>query len=531
MSIKIIDLFSGPGGLGEGFSAYENSSGVSPFKIALSIEKESSAHQTLTLRAFYRQFEKGYAPDEYYDYLAGFLGKYPDDDLFKTIHLRKEVEKAKEEAQNLTLGENNTTINRKIEAALGNRPGHWVLIGGPPCQAYSLAGRSRNKGIKGYKAEDDHRNFLYREYLKVISRFRPSVFVMENVKGMLSANVGGEAIFPQIMKDLKCPQKALRSNDQTTEYEVFPLVETDEPDLFDHENLKPSDYIIRAEKFGIPQARHRVILLGIRKNLLNRWSPDLVLEESKDPVFTRHAINDLPKLRSGLSSRPHKPDDGTQKWIDAICKGSDRILKQVRKQDMSDVADTMELAIEKIAYSKLSRGQNWDTSSKNEYAAKLTDELADWYSDPSRRIICTNHESRSHIADDLHRYLFSASYTATRSKANKPCSPKTHDFPQSLTADHANWDSGHFADRFRTQAGSNWATTVTSHISKDGHYYIHYDPAQCRSFTVREAARIQTFPDNYFFVGNRTQQYVQVGNAVPPYLAKQIADLVYTIVS
>ena len=154
--------------------------------------------------------------------------------------------------------------------------------------------------------------------------------------------------------------------------------------------------------------------------------------------------------------------------------------------------------------------------------ASLPPELQSWFHDPKLGGVL-QHETRSHMRSDLHRYMFASCFA----RAND-YSPKLTIFPPKLRPAHGNMDAENvpFTDRFRVQLAKEPSTTVVSHIAKDGHYYIHHDPAQCRSLTVREAARLQTFPDNYFFEGNKTQQYHQIGNAVPPYLARKIAEVV-----
>lgn len=512
--IPVVDLFAGPGGLGEGFSAYTSHNGQPVFNIVLSVEKQLDAHKTLELRSFFRKFPKEKKPDEYYEYLRGEISRealfslYPEEATF-----------AQNEAWQAEFGcdhELNKRIDSRIKELIkNNKNGLWVLIGGPPCQAYSVVGRTRNRGIKDYIPEQDPRNYLYKEYLRIIAEHRPALFVMENVKGMLSSKLNGQSVFEKIIDDLRCPSKSLESfseKEHENEYEIYPLVLSKKKSLFSfHE---PKDFIVESEKFGIPQARHRVILFGIRKNFTSH-SPDSLQE--KGEVTVRDVVDGLPMLRSGLS----REKDTLEAWQERLLGSLDRrwFEKGISKKGFQEIQDMVIAALSEIEYRELDRGGEFIPSEM-----KVRDDLAWWYLDENLGGAC-NHASRSHMVKDLHRYIYAACFSECFGR-----SPKIMEFPTDLVPDHKNAKSGHFVDRFRVQLADKPSSTITSHISKDGHYFIHYDPIQSRSLTVREAARLQTFPDNYFFEGSRTQQYIQVGNAVPPLLARQIAEVIHELI-
>ncbi len=258
--IPIIDIFAGPGGLGEGFSSLRDETNRRVFKIKLSIEKEAHAHRTLQLRAFFRQFEPATVPTEYYEVLKGARTV---ESLF--LVFPRQAANAKAEAIQATLGpEAWETVSAKIETALEEER-DWLLIGGPPCQAYSLMGRARNKNKEGYEPLKDEKHFLYKEYLRIIARFWPSVFVMENVKGLLSSKPDpkDDPIFSRILADLSAPSEAEGSSEPGNPrkhryklYSLSPRRSLDEP--------AGSDFLLRAEEHGVPQARHRVIIVGVR---------------------------------------------------------------------------------------------------------------------------------------------------------------------------------------------------------------------------------------------------------------------------
>lgn len=505
----VVDLFAGPGGLAEGFSSFSSEDKSRPFKIALSVEKEKPAHSTLLLRSFLRQFQNGY-PQEYYDFLNNNNSEpdwrkiYPD-----------QWAAACSEAQLLTLGD--VAASDFIDKRLGEiRDAHGddtIVIGGPPCQAYSLVGRARNTGIATYVARDDPRHYLYKTYIDILSKLRPAAFVMENVKGMLSSSVDGVPIFGKVLEDL-------RSAAGTDSYRLLAL----SPQRHASGRLPfepvPSDFILRAEDFGVPQSRHRVIILGLRRDLADRIDEhrlcDARLQSHERRARVSDVLDGMPPLRSGLS----RGQDSAVAWRAAFRAAVRAVLDSAfdlppkQEQGLRAVLNGV-LALETADQRGALRPNGLGTG--------CPASLADWLRDPRLEVL-PNNETRGHMPSDLGRYLFAAAFGNVTGR-----SPKAGEFPAALAPAHRNWETGKFSDRFRVQIADAPSTTVTSHISKDGHYFIHPDPAQCRSLTVREAARLQTFPDNYYFKGNRTEQFVQVGNAVPPYLAMQIAGRVHDL--
>lgn len=513
-NISVIDIFAGPGGLGEGFSAFETDNKSRPFKICLSVEKEKNAYQTLLLRSFFRQFPRNEVPEEYYMYVRQEISR---SELFKTYP--EEADRAEKEAWMVTLGEvNPKKVDRRIEESLNGQKS-WVLIGGPPCQPYSVIGRSRVGGV----APDDPRVFLYREYLRLLAKHSPPVFVMENVVGLLSSKINGSLIFEQIRRDLENPVSALRgfkgnsSNKlHDTNYKIFSFVKRPNYNLFGMPGFNPTDFIIKFEKYGIPQTRHRVILLGIHKDI--KIKEPKILREVNNEVPLMKVLGSMPRVRSGLS----REQDNKKAWKDRIKNIlKENWLNEIRNNGNIKLFREIKKTLNNLSLPQKDRGAEFVPTKKiNKY-------MKEWFHDSNMKGVC-NHITKAHMVSDLHRYLFAACFASVFKY-----SPAIADFPDSLIPRHKNLQDeskrDHFTDRFRVQLYGYPAKTVTSHIAKDGHYYIHPDPTQCRSLTVREAARLQTFPDNYFFCGTRTSQYVQVGNAVPPLLAKLIAGTVHDV--
>ncbi|WBL16878.1 DNA cytosine methyltransferase [Sutcliffiella sp. NC1] len=304
-----------------------------------------------------------------------------------------------------------------------------MIIGGPPCQAYSLVGRGR----MGIEAEKDNRNFLFYYYLRIVKEFSPQMFVFENVPGILSAKKG--KVFEEIQEQFDRIGYSILSG----------------PNSGDLAN------ILNFADYGIPQSRKRVLLFGFKKEINFKY-PCF----SKEKMIWNHELNtenvlaDLPNL---------SPGEGTDGLVDYDSKKLTTFQSLMRMDSIG----------------------------------------------------VFNHQARPTQERDREIYRIAIKKARNGEKLSYP------DLPSELKT-HKNENV--FKDKFKVHASNQIPHTVVAHISKDGHYNIHYDLTQARSLTVREAARIQTFPDNFFFEGPRTAQFVQVGNAVPPLMSEIIAKTI-----
>lgn len=439
-----MDLFAGCGGLSEGFKK-------AGFDIIAQVEMDKWACETLRTRHLYhglKEIGKGYL---YHRYLREevsreiILNRFPD--LRKSISHR--VIKA-------TLGKDGTErILEKIESSkkYHDAPKFHVLLGGPPCQPYSLVGRARDP----FRMENDERHYLYRYYLKVIESVQPDFFLYENVPGLFTARAEGKEVFARILNDF---------SSLNPPYEITPPLEQIYED--------PSSYILDSANFHIPQSRRRLILIGYKKSLeqqnpgikkiFTKLQKQALKNRKGERLTVADAIDDLPPL---------KPGEGSDGWFAPY---------------------------------------NCDANLKY-YQIKMRKD--------SPGIL--NHRARTHMESDLERYRF---FIEHHRNGNGAATLKDlmEERPD-LVPDHRHLDK--FLDRFKVQWWNYPSSTITAHICKDGHYYIHPDISQCRSFTVREAARCQSFPDNFKFEGPRTEQFRQVGNAVSPLLARIIGKFIY----
>lgn len=416
MAYNFIDLFAGAGGLSEGFIQ-------AGFEPVAHVEIENSACNTLRTRAAYHYLKSN---NEYDIYISYLKGKITRAELYSNIP--KDI---LDTVINLPIGdENNEIIHKKIKKCLGKKEVD-LIIGGPPCQAYSLVGRARSKT----KMEGDPRNFLFIQYAEYLEKYQPKMFVFENVLGLKSAKQGH----------------------YLTEMEM----------LFNKKDYLIKLFTVEARNFGVLQNRKRIIIIGWQKNR-NYDIPNIEDIKIEGHYVVHDLLKDLPILNSG---------DGKDKFL----KYKSKTTKYLEAKGIRNGIDVL-----------------------------------------------TQHIARPNKKQDKEIYKI-----AVQKWEKKQERLNYNDLPERLKT-HQNRTS--FFDRFKVVAANlPYSQTIVAHIAKDGHYYIHPDIEQNRSISVREAARLQSFPDDYYFEGekegaNRTAAYKQIGNAVPPLMAKVIAEKIKEIV-
>ena len=407
--INIIDLFSGAGGLTEGFRNQR-------YKILGHVEKEKAACETLKLREVYYYLKEKNKLGLYNDFLSS---KTSIEDLLKHVP-REKLNKI----LNFEISQENIHSIFSFFDDLGeNIDG---IIGGPPCQAYSTIGRARNAS----KKSSDERIYLYKFYIHFLNKYQPKFFIFENVKGLLSfRDADDEFLLPRMKKEFEEAGYSLG-------YEV-----------------------LNTKNYGVPQSRERLIIFGVmneKKELIQEFFKNLKKYEENE-VDVKTAFQGLPSLRAGEVNNSY-----TNLSNDYVEQNFLQDSKTPLTQNIARPNNSNDLAIYKIVAEAKKNGKNIKYS---ELDSKL----------------------------------------------------KTHKHTDK------------FLDRFKALSWDSPSHTVVAHISKDGHHYIHPDTKQNRSITVREAARLQGFPDNYYFLDSRTSAFTQIGNAVPPIFSKKMADAILTL--
>ena len=295
------------------------------------------------------------------------------------------------------------------------------------------------------------------------------------------------------------------------------------------------DLNIKADEFGVPQSRNRVIILGVREDhgkIRKFMQSDFHSSDGKTgkAISISDVIGTFPSLRSGISKRKEEVLDTFENWVYQWNESKKSLMGNLSGADFKTTRDVLEKQKPASMSNKLNIGNEIFVKSKRSGFSRKFEKstlpehiaLRKWLYHPKLNGFA-NHSTKAHQPFDREIYMFVAAYAKAHAKENPSPSPTKDDFPKFLAPHHKSWDEGHHKDRFRCLESSKTPMTITSHLKKDGHAFIHYDVKQNRAISPREAARIQTFPDDYFFEGKQGWQYQQVGNAVPPFLARKIA--------